>query len=498
MNDSQFPVPDWKLTTASDIFSRRDVKPLPPKYEAQLLIQEAFEGYNAVFPIFDQLSFLRAFEVRYPVDERDDVAWWACLNVVFALAHRFRAIRTQDSDSEDFHAWGYLQNALAVVAELTLLEPGLLAVQALLGMAVVLEATPHPEPCSVLISTAMKLAQRMKLHRRNQGSDLSSAEGEQRTRVFWVAYVIDKEISLRTGDPPAQNDDDMDVDLPAETTNLSVVGINDVNLFNLHIGLAIVLGQIYKNLSSAKARKISQDERSLVSKQLLAMLNAWHRSVPDEFASNDTRPASAPKSLHTLLHSVILNFTHLNAVNTIHSLSRIDSPWNTGSTGPSAQPQLPSVNTLNDALCLSEARKSMQLLPMMPQGNYAYVWLLLNDIFLACAIILSNITSSSTRATATAKDDLKLIEPVWKLLKSLRQNGANPDVERMDQSLRGLWKEASLAIAGGKETTKSYTGAGHPAASPNSNPAKEIKTVEDFIGRIQQGANCWNLENWVE
>jgi hypothetical protein len=49
-------------------------KQLPPKDEAQLLIQETFQSFNAPFPIFDQASFIRNFEARYPHDESNDPA----------------------------------------------------------------------------------------------------------------------------------------------------------------------------------------------------------------------------------------------------------------------------------------------------------------------------------------------------------------------------------------------------------------------------------------
>ena len=75
-------------------------------------------------------------------------------------------MKTGNTIEEDVHACGYLQNALALVGELSMLTNELMAVQALLGMAILLQGTPNPEPGSVLISMAVKLAQGIKLHRR--------------------------------------------------------------------------------------------------------------------------------------------------------------------------------------------------------------------------------------------------------------------------------------------------------------------------------------------
>jgi hypothetical protein len=128
----------------------------------------------------------------------------------------------------------------------------------------------------------------MKLHRRDQEHGLSAIEIEQGKRVFWMAYIMDEDISKRTGDPPAQADDDIYVDLPAETFELNPISANGINFFNLRIGLAIIPGQIYTSLSSAEALRHSNVERSLDAKELDVMLDVRKRSVPVKFAGDDS------------------------------------------------------------------------------------------------------------------------------------------------------------------------------------------------------------------
>ncbi|RDW65614.1 hypothetical protein BP5796_10306 [Coleophoma crateriformis] len=491
-SDLQVSAPYWKLAAASDVLARRNYKSLPLKAEARLLILETFECFNAAFPVFDQASFLTTFEARYNNDRRGDLAWWACLNVVFALAHRFRAMRTRDSHSEDFHAWGYLQNALSVLTELTLQEPNLLAVQAILGMAITLQGTSNPRPCSVLISTAFKIAQSMKLHRKDQGPSLSTAELEQRKRVFWIAYAIDKDLTLQTGDPPAQDDDDMDVELPTETTDLDAVGASGFNFFNLRIGLAIIQARIYTRLLSTKALRSSEVERSLAVKELDAVLDAWKRSVPIQFTSNGPHAALGTSSIPTLLHAVILKFAYLHALHTIHRFLRADSHLQANTYGAVIQPQSQAIGSSGDEFYLAEARQSMQLLPLLPQGSYACIWLLLHAIISASAAILEHVISNS--AYILANEDLRLVEPVLSLLKTLEIEETST-VKKAEDSLRKLWEEAKLVVNSTNEhRTKGLDGEGK---TRNKTATKGIKTIEDFIERIQQGAQCWKAENWV-
>jgi hypothetical protein len=439
--EPQRSIPHWKLTLASDVFAGRTFKQLPPRAEAQVLAQEMLDSYNVAFPIFDRALFLNTFEAHYPCDERENLGWWACLNVVFTLAHRFRAMRTLNDQAANIHAWGYLQNALAVVTELTMQTSELLAIQAILGLAIVLQGTPNSRSSSVLISTALKLAWSMKLHRQDQGPSVRAAEIRQRKRVFWIAYIIDKDISLRTGDPSAQDDDDMDVDLPSETTEPNPGGASGVNFFNIHIGLAIIQGQIYKSLISTKALKQTETERSLAAKDLDSMLVAWKQSVPIDFAS-DTLLVLGASGLLTMLHAVIMNFTYFHALDTIHRSFRAGFHLHPESMEPVAQllgEDFPSTD-----ICLAEARKLMQLIPMMPQGDYAWVWLLLEHIILAATTILSHVISSSTHTLV--KEDLKLVEPVLKLLAMLENKEENSDLEKMEESLRNLWKEAREVV----------------------------------------------------
>ena len=325
---------------------------------------------------------MRIFHDRYSYSSSDDdPSWWASLNVVLALAHRFRAIRTLDNETEDREAWGYLQNALAVVTELTMLHTKLFSVQALLGMAIVIQGTPNPRPCSVLISATIKLAQSMGLHKKNEDLDLSDAEIEQRKRVFWIAYLLDKDVSLRTGQPPAQDDDDMDVDLPAETIDLNAhpqAGMGCVNFFNLRIGLAIIQGQIYKRLCSVKAMKQSEEERSLAVQELDTMLHTWRASVPIGFDGEYFEPmgrAAPPAVIHTL----IIRFTYFNSLNTIHSppaqslsCRGTSCPKQMQAVGPNISFQCRNISS--DPFCVEEARRAIQLVQITPQGDYACVW----------------------------------------------------------------------------------------------------------------------------
>ena len=124
----------WRPDVFGDIFQRRVYRPLPPKAEALSLLQDYFTHFNCMFPLFHEATFMVLVEKHYSRDPYEGSGWWASLNVALALAHRLRVMSNLVPAEEDLKAWGYLKNALAVLAELTIRNTDLLSIQALLGM----------------------------------------------------------------------------------------------------------------------------------------------------------------------------------------------------------------------------------------------------------------------------------------------------------------------------------------------------------------------------
>ena len=350
---------------------------LPPPHKALSLIEEFFDKFNCVFPLFHQSSFMRLIEKHYTRERGDRPEFWAALNVALALAHRLRAMSSTVAPHEDAQAWGYLRNALHVVPELTLRNPNLLGVQAILGMAVILQGTPNPQPASTLVASAIRMSLHLGLHQSAQGLQCSSVEKEQRVRVFWTAYILDKDFSLQLCQPPLLHDDDLSIDLPSEQPEdglgyiHSIDRLTTINFFRMRVLLAIIEGRIYNKLYSSKAQTQSPQGRLQAVQHLGAMLDNWKHSIPFEFGSDHLAHA-LPK--RNILHLVILHLSYFNCLTTLHSVSLQNTEWTTGLIkyslhGSNADPSNPS-----HALCVSAARASMHLIHLIPRGNYACIW----------------------------------------------------------------------------------------------------------------------------
>lgn len=54
--------------------------------------------------------------------------------------------------------------------------------------------TPNPQPSFFLVAAAIRVANSIGLHKRGSGFNLNPVEIEQRKRVFWIGYIMDKEL----------------------------------------------------------------------------------------------------------------------------------------------------------------------------------------------------------------------------------------------------------------------------------------------------------------
>jgi hypothetical protein len=375
----------WKPEVFDDLFSRRVFKALPSKQECYSLLKDFFENFNVMFPLYHEPTFMHLVEKHYSLDPYEGSGWWASLNVALAIAHRLRVMSNVVDSEEDDQAWGYLKNAMAVMTELTMRNTDLLSIQALLGMALFLQGTPNPQPSFFLVAAATRLSHSIGLHKRGSGFNLNEVENEQRKRVFWIAYMLDKDICLRSGRPPAQDDDDMNVELPSENppdnvgsiplVNETPDGKKTMNLFRELCIFAQIQSRVYRQLYSVKAARQSDGELLNTIGDLDQVLEEWKESIPLDF-----RPEHEIKGNNTplIMHVVVLHFAYYNCLTTIHRMSVHHGYWSSRLSdyaiqGLNARPLNPRV-FMSAALCVNAARTSIGLIRYIPQGDYACVW----------------------------------------------------------------------------------------------------------------------------
>lgn len=410
----------WRLTKHEGPSRQLVKRPLPTIEEALSLLQEYFGSFNNVFPLFNEDEFMDRVCHQYTAEPLADIGRWVALNVVLAIACRMRGMRTLQATELNLQSSGYMQNALNLAQDLTLRKPDLLSVQALLGIAIVLQGASNPHPASIIVAAAVKLSQSLNLHKQSTLIGMSKQQREQYKRVFWFGYLLDKDFSLQLNHPPVQADLECDVELPAESPDdgLGMIAVRNgqaaINIFRLRIQLATIQSETYTTLYSVQSSKLSLSARALAIENLDNRLNAWKFSIPLDFGPEILQQSIAQGPI---IHIVILYMNYFNCLTMIHSISFRGEYWNASAFKTIEETLAGDPVSFRRTLCLPAARLAVRLLSLLPRGDYACVWLLLHFYVSAVVILMANIIQHPR--DQSAHSDMELIEPLLRLLGSL-------------------------------------------------------------------------------
>jgi hypothetical protein len=347
---------------------------LPPLNEALPLIHLYFASFNQVFPLFHEPSFMVLISERYLATGLEDPAWWGSINIVLSQGYSLRAMGPTRGPDDEQKSMIYLRNASIVGPQIMMWGADLLSLQALLGMAIAVHGTPTPGCFAILVAAAVRLAYMIGLHRQQEYDPaLTPIEIDQRKRVFWITYVLDKNVSLRSDIPFIQNDDDINVELPTQDIRGRILflmsgRVETVDFFILCVQLSIIQGMICKQLYSTKASYQSPRQREDAIQELDRSLKEWRDSIPLDFSPECSKGALDGLSV---LHIIVLHSTYFYSLMKLH---------HTPLQGISSQTTSKAMESFNPRLfapepsCVIVARELMDLIKVAPQGGYACIW----------------------------------------------------------------------------------------------------------------------------
>ncbi|KAI1296962.1 fungal-specific transcription factor domain-containing protein [Xylaria venustula] len=287
---------------------------LPPLSQLLPVVDNYFNNYNRFIPLFDRISFERMILDWHSSTAKQTLVPWAAVNIVQAINYRL----LDDLPLSDSRLSECIHNVRSVTTELMAWNKDLLGLQVLLGMVIIFQGTTDPQLATVLIAAAVRLAQGMGLPSRRELDGLSSAESSQGSLVFWIAYILDRDLALRSKAAYTQFDTETDLELPkldgkdhSGMLTSSAGGIS-INYMRKRIELAHVQGKAYDILYS---RRLTQDQRLHNISRVEKMLVEWRNKLPDELL--------CPRGF---LMMDMYN-RHLECLFRIHSIFYFDDAW---------------------------------------------------------------------------------------------------------------------------------------------------------------------------
>lgn len=167
--------------------------------------------------------------------------------------------------------------------------------------------------------------------------------------LFWLCYSIDKEMSLRKCEPPLINDNDCDLNLPANYVAASSdhqFFLREVSpgelLFPSDLRLAVLKSRIYQNLFSHQSLSKPMPERLQIMREMDDELNELKSQFPAVAQPERFLEGEIPSTLfHDLsLRGINLHLGFYHCLTKIHQAILIGPVTSRGWAPPSSSLEL--------------------------------------------------------------------------------------------------------------------------------------------------------------
>ncbi|KAK1517828.1 fungal specific transcription factor [Colletotrichum costaricense] len=441
--------PGSSTNPGSSISGRESSKTLPPLRRILPSIEDYFQNSNQVLPLFERESFVKMLRswYAYPAHRKSDV--WAAINVVLALAHRHSYASSYE---ETQNMQRYIDNVQSVLNKLVINEPCMLVLQTLLGLVLVFHGSADQGPASILIASAIRLCQSLRLHTKSTAQEFEPAEALQRSRVFWIAFILDRDLAMRLTQPPMHQESEIDIEIPSlhPPDDVGIImGFSGqkFNYFRSTVQLAYIQGKLYHMCFSVRALKLPDQQKSQNMLRIREMLENWQKSIPIEF---QPELAAATVAAEYLRYICLLHYTHLQLIATTHYADSHHLEWlqgllscNKGST-PAARSDLAArLPNCWDKL-VTEARTCMHLYAATPENDSALTWLVSCGYLTSIMFItVNNLACPDSPCRLT---DQSNVESALLLLERLIKATDDGRLKRIHSACKDINERARLTV----------------------------------------------------
>ncbi|KAL4923484.1 Zn(II)2Cys6 transcription factor [Aspergillus undulatus] len=250
---------------------------------------------------------------------------------------------------------------------------------------------------STFVSVAARHCLLLGYHRTATYQNLSRQTASNISRLFWMVYVVDKNMSLLLGRASCIQDYDVDVFIPPHSENPAIRPWDEVFVKNVTLGK--LQGQIYDRIYSATALKSNPEVRIQHIQCLAEELHEWRRAVHQIDFSRIKTPFILDLCRPTwdIMYYSILT-----------SLLR----------GASTSTTAPEITSQCFQAARSALQNHMRLFPVyvesthMSASDYAN-WLILYSSFTPFIVtFLHAIASSSLEDTLLLEDVVRTLQPI--------------------------------------------------------------------------------------
>ncbi|KAF4777976.1 hypothetical protein HER10_EVM0011053 [Colletotrichum scovillei] len=379
-------------------FNRQVFTPRLEREEAITILMPLYDDVISNYPLLNFHYFVRHFETLPEADDTfNSTSGWAYMNAVISVGTRWKTINSAFQEVCQL-AWPFFKNAFSVLTELMVKGGDLLSVQAIVAMAVFMQGTTCTRTATMLSSAAVRLSQNIGLHRQPcTMMSMCAQDVEARSRVFWAAYILDKETGLNHGLDSIQDDDDIETELPSGWGE-------GVDILNLRAKLAMVESSIRRRLYTAKGLRLTDADLVKAIIDLDALLEEWRSSMPANLQPSYEAPASGSDIAPDILN---LQLAFYRCTMMVHWAARRHDQYSTVAVlmGTPAGFEMPYIQlSFSQKRCRMAAHATLGLFRTISTPQYADLWRILCYPLCASITLLTDVLE--TPGSARARGDL--------------------------------------------------------------------------------------------
>ncbi|KAI8093281.1 fungal-specific transcription factor domain-containing protein [Halteromyces radiatus] len=307
---------------------------LPPADLSKILLDLYFDHFYTLLPIVHKDSFRQAYE------NTTNPPSHLLLNAIYAVASRIcsdERVRTTPDQPET--AGDIFFERARILLDFEYDDFKVSTVQSLLLMSSHQNGALKSIRGWIYSGMAFRMSQNLGLHCNCDSWDLTHTEKEERKRVFYCCFVIDRLSSAMHGRSPVVDERDCDAPYPQDNDkcDLDKSGIKIMDNFHALIKLCDILGCVLRDVYSVRGRQQLKRMTSpdvLVSK-LDKALNNWMSKLP---VSARYRPPNTRIAEEAPAPSLALCQIHMLYYTTLILLHRPFIPGPTQTQSPSVFP----------------------------------------------------------------------------------------------------------------------------------------------------------------
>ncbi|KAL2865276.1 Zn(II)2Cys6 transcription factor [Aspergillus lucknowensis] len=405
---------------------RRTMRPsgiVVPKWPDNDLIQQCISHYinqhlYSMFPTLEPSKAYTLFEeyASGSLDERRHIVAKACLSAFAAfisLIHRHHpSFAKAEPDS-------YMRAALTLLPHLILEPSNVEALQAILIIAQYITPAGEADAGKLLLGIAVRILYNLGAHRKHS----TPAETREHTHLralFWACYAMDREMSIRSSQPPLINDADCDLDLPpnyVQSTSdrqfLDEPLSSDILLYPSDLRFSLFKSKLYRLLYSKQAQTHPEARRLEYIRQLDHELSELKASFPVHFQPDPEAYLRPNYKVHDFsLRGMNIHLEYYYCLRMIHEASIASSMSHSGGTAPLAS----SVELYYHAV------RSTLLYFIRVEGliQPPTVWIHAQFVLSSTIALFWNMIENPT--APTFHEDLRLLEQMKELFTRLCRN----------------------------------------------------------------------------